>query len=149
MMRANQGSLAASCVLAPLLVQKFESSPLERTEGRSDCIEHKRGIDCSQTTDVVLFAAEEGRERGSSMWAGEQGYMGKFGFLLPPGLHCWTLVWTRGCAEHVFWLAPNTCPSCWEAPGVCVTLLCAFRWQSLDRWVSGKIKLGGSTECEW
>lgn len=57
MMRANQGIVSLRC--------SSESSWIfpDRTLGWSDCIEHKRGIDYSLTTDFVLFAAEEGREK--------------------------------------------------------------------------------------
>lgn len=145
MMGANQSSLAALCVLAPLSVCKNPNlSSLdifgEGTVGWSDCNRaQKRDWLQPDNRRCALFAAEEGRERGNSTWAGEQGNIeGNLDlvFFCLQELTVEHLCGTRGSARHVFWPAPNTCPSRWEAPLVYVTPLCvcAFRWQGLDWW---------------
>lgn len=119
MVRPNQRFLAALCPCAALGAKSSSWIFWERTAGRSDCWSTIEGLITARR--CALYS--RGRERKSKLDVG-------LFFFLSPGLHYGTLVWTRGSMKHVFWPAPNTCPSRWEAPLVYVTPLCAFRWQA-------------------
>lgn len=77
----------------------------------------------------ALFAAEEGRERGNSTWAGEQGNiegnLDLFFFFLPPGVDCGTLVWDQRQCETCVLTSSKHVPLTLGSPsGVCYTAVC-------------------------
>lgn len=128
MMRANQGFLATLCPWGwcknpnpPLIYSIFREN-----SGPIRLLEHKRGIDYSQTTDVALFVADEGRERGNSTWARERGLHGEIWILF---FACRTSLWNtcvdqRQCETCVLTSSKHVSLMLGSASGVCYTAVC-------------------------
>lgn len=91
--------------------------------------EHKRGIDCSQTTDVVLFLQQRKGEKEET----QRGLESRVTlreiwicfFFLPPGVDCGTLVWDQRQCETCVLTSSKHVPLTLGSPsGVCYTAVC-------------------------